>query len=330
VDVIDQGIGDIFTDPDADKARAFFRGKSRKMENKVMSVKEAVEKYVHDGDYFVTGGFGANRVPIAVCHEILRQGRKNLGFSGQTTTHDFQVLCAGEAFNRCDAAYIVGLEARGLSPNARKYMESGKVKVTEWSNYAMAVRYKAAAAGVSFYPSRHFMGTDTLKYSAGKVIECPFTKTKYVALPALYPDVAAIHVHEADMYGNCRVRGITVSDSEKARAAKRLIITCEKLISTDEIRRDPSYTIIPFWCVDAVCEVPYGSYPGNMYGEYFSDEEHLREWLKVETDPAAFKAFLDRNIYGCKDHFEYIQKNGGMAKMQMLRQKEMMLVGARE
>lgn len=126
------------------------------------------------------------------------------------------------------------------------------------------------------------------------------------------------------------MRGITVSDFDKARAAKRLIITCERLISIDEIRRDPSYTIIPFWCVDAVCEVNYGSYPGNMYGEYFSDEEHLREWLKVETDPAAFKAFLDKNIYGCKDHFEYIQQNGGMAKMQMLRQKEMMLIGARE
>lgn len=330
MEVIEQGIGEVFTDPDADKARAFFREKSRKMENKVMSVKEAVEKFVHDGDYLKGGGFGANRVPIAVYHEILRQGRKNLGLSGQTTTHDFEILCAGEVFNRCDAAYIVGLEARGLSPNARRYMESGKVKVSEWSNYAMAVRLKAAAAGVSFYPARNLMGTDTFKYSGGKVIECPFTKTKYVALPALYPDVAAIHVHEADMYGNCRVRGITVSDFDAARAAKYVIITCERLISTDEIRRDPSFTVIPFWCVDAVCEVPYGSYPGNMYGEYFSDEDHLREWMKVETDPEAFKAFLDKNIYSCKNHFEYIQKNGGMEKMQLLRQKEMMFVGARK
>ena len=330
MDVIEQGVGEIFTDPDADKARAFFRTKSRKMEDKVMSVKDAVEKYVHDGDYLTVGGFGANRVPIAVCHEILRQGRKNLGFSGHTSTHDFQVLCAGEVFNRCDVAYVVGLEARGLSPNARKYMESGKVQVTEWSNYAMSVRYKAASAGVSFYPARNLMGTDTLKYSAGKVIECPFTKTKYVALPALYSDVAAIHVHEADKYGNCRVRGITVSDFDVARSTKRLIVTCERLITNDEIRRDPSYTVIPFWCVDAVCEVPYGSYPGNMLGEYFSDEDHLREWMKVETDPAAFKEFLDKNIYSCKDHFEYIQKNGGMAKMQLLRQKEMMFVGARK
>ncbi len=328
--VIDQGIGKIFTDPDADKARAFFRTKNRKLESKVMSVKEAVEKFVHDGDYLTLGGFGANRVPIAVAHEIVRQGRKNMGFAGHTSTHDFQILCAGEVFNKCDVAYIVGLEARGLSPNARRYMESGKVEVSEWTNYSLSVRFKAAAAGVSFYPSRNIMGTDTFKYSGAKIIECPFTGTKYAVMPALYPDVSAIHVHEADIYGNCRARGITVSDFDVARASKRLIITCERLISNDEIRRDPSYTVIPYWCVDAVCEVPYGSYPGNMYAEYFSDEEHIREWMKTEEDPIEFKKFIEKNIYSCKDHFEYVEKNGGIHKLLKLRDKEFMFVKARD
>jgi len=330
VEVIDQGIGKIFTDPDPDKAREFFRKKSRKLESKLMSVKEAVEKFVRDGDYLTLGGFGANRIPAAVAHEIVRQGRKNMGFAGHTSTHDFQILCAGEVFNKVDVAYIVGLEARGLSPNARRYMESGKVEVSEWTNYSLAVRFKAAAAGVSFYPARNMMGTDTFKYSGAKIIECPFTGTKYVAQPALYPDVSAIHVHESDIYGNCRVRGITVSDFDVARASKRLIITCERLISDEEIRRDPSYTVIPYWCVDAVCEVPYGSYPGNMYAEYFSDEEHIREWLKVEEDPVEFKKFIEKNIYSCKDHFEYIEKNGGMHKLLKLREKEFMFLKARD
>jgi glutaconate CoA-transferase subunit A len=329
VDVLDQGIGKIFTDPDADKARAIFRQKNRKLESKVMTVKEAVEKFVKDGDYLTLGGFGANRIPAAVAHEIVRQGRKNMGFAGHTSTHDFQILCAGEVFDKLDVAYIVGLEARGLSANARKYMESGKVDVSEWTNYSLSVRFKAAAAGVSFYPSRNIMGTDTFKFSGAKIIQCPFTGTKYAAMPAIYPDVSAIHVHEADIYGNCRVRGITVSDFGVARASKRLIITCERLIPNDEIRRDPSYTVIPYWLVDAVCEVPYGSYPGNMLGEYFSDEEHLREWMKVEQDPDEFKKFLEKNIYSCKDHFEYIEKNGGLRKLQMLRQKEWMFIGAR-
>jgi glutaconate CoA-transferase subunit A len=330
VDVIDQGCGKIFTDPDADKAREFFRTKNRKLESKLMSVKEAVEKYVHDGEYLTLGGFGANRVPIAVAHEIVRRGRKNMGFAGHTSTHDFQILCAGEVFNKVDVAYIVGLEARGLSPNARRYMESGKVEVSEWTNYSLSVRFKAAAAGVSFYPSRNIMGTDTFKFSGAKIIECPFTGTKYAAMPALYPDVSVLHVHESDIYGNCRVRGITVSDFDVARASKHLIITCERLISIDEIRRDPSMTVIPYWLVDAVCEVPYGSYPGNMYAEYFSDEEHIREWLKVEEDPVEFKKFLDKNIYSCKDHFEYIEKNGGMHKLLKLREKEFMFLKARD
>jgi glutaconate CoA-transferase subunit A len=330
VDVIDQGCGKIFTDPDADKAREFFRTKNRKLESKLMSVKEAVEKYVHDGEYLTLGGFGANRVPIAVAHEIVRRGRKNMGFAGHTSTHDFQILCAGEVFNKVDVAYIVGLEARGLSANARRYMESGKVEVSEWTNYSLSVRFKAAAAGVSFYPSRNIMGTDTFKFSGAKIIECPFTGTKYAAMPALYPDVSVLHVHESDIYGNCRVRGITVSDFDVARASKHLIITCERLISIDEIRRDPSMTVIPYWLVDAVCEVPYGSYPGNMYAEYFSDEEHIREWLKVEEDPVEFKKFLDKNIYSCKDHFEYIEKNGGMHKLLKLREKEFMFLKARD
>ncbi|HYA13562.1 MAG TPA: CoA-transferase [Syntrophales bacterium] len=330
MEAIEQGIGKIFTDPDADKAREFFRKKSRKLESKVMSVKEAVEKFVHDGDYLTLGGFGANRAPIAAAHEIVRQGRKNMGFAGHTSTHDFQILCAGEVFNKLDVAYIVGLEARGLSPNARRYMESGKVEVSEWTNYSLSVRFKAAAAGVSFYPSRNIMGTDSFKYSGAKIIECPFTGTKYAAMPALYPDVSVLHVHESDIYGNCRARGIIVSDFDVARASKHLIITTERLISNEEIRRDPSLTDIPYWCVDAVCEIPYGAYPGNMYQEYFSDEEHLREWLKVEEDPEELKKFLDENIYSCKDHFEYIEKNGGMHKMLKLREKEFMFLKARD
>ena len=109
-----------------------------------------------------------------------------------------------------------------------------------------------------------------------------------MAVPALYPDVAAIHVHEADRYGNCRLRGTSVADLDLARAAKKLIITCERLIPNDDIRQDPTRTVIPFFCVDAVCEVPFGSYPGNMPYEYFSDEDHLRQWLEVEDTPTPF------------------------------------------
>ena len=325
MEVLEQGIGRLFTDPDADKAREFFRKKSRKMENKLMTLKDAIAKYVHDDDYLAIGGFGAIRTSVAACHEIMRQGRKKLAFCGHTSTHDFQILSAGKCFNRLDIAYIIGLEARGLSTVARKYMESGEVEVTEWTNYCLSARLKAATMGVSFVPVRNIMGTDTFKYSGAKKIKCPFTDQYYVLMPALYPDVSVIHVHEADVYGNSRIKGITISDLDLARASKHLIITTERIVSTETFRNEPTYTSIPFYLADAVCEVPFGSYPGNMPYEYFSDEEHLREWLETEKDVEAFEKFLEKNIYSCKTHFDYIRKNGGIERMWELRAKELMV-----
>ena len=321
-EVVAQGEGPLFMDPDADKAREFFRQKDRALKNKVTTVKEAVEKFVHDGNYLGIGGFGANRIPTAVCHEIVRQRKKNLIFAGHTSTHDFQILAAGEVFNRCDIAYIIGLEARGHSPNARRYMESGKVESCEWTNYSMALRFKAAAMGLSFLPGRSVMGTDTFKHSAAKVVKCPFTGKLFCLFPALWPDVAAVHVHEADIYGNCRLKGISIADLELARAAKRLIITCERLVHNDVIRNDPTQTVIPYYLADAVCEVPFGSYPGNMPYEYFSDEEHLRLWMQSEEDLEKFKKFLDQYIYRTKDFNEYLELCGGIQRINDLRAQE--------
>ena len=317
-----QGLGEVFTSVDVDDAREFFRKKNKRQESKITTVKQAITDYVKDGDYVGVGGFGGNRIPTSLLHEIVRQGRKNLGLSGHTATHDGQILAAGKCFDRCDIAYVVGLEARGLSKNARKMFENGEVKAVEWTNACLAWRYKAAAMGLPFMPTRSMMGTDTFKYSAAKEIECPFTGKKLAALPALYPDVALLHVHRADIYGNCQIDGIVVSDDDLVKAAKKVIITTEKIIDNEEIRREPNKTVIPYWCVDAVIEMPFGSYPANMPGEYFSDEEHLREWLNAEKDSATFKEFVNRNIYDCKDFYEYLNKNGGIEKIKELRNQE--------
>ncbi|NNF46008.1 MAG: CoA transferase subunit A [Desulfofustis sp.] len=323
--VIDEGQGKLFTNPDPDDARAFFRTKSRRLERKVMGLKDAIAAYVNDGDYLAIGGFGANRTPLAACHEIVRQGKKKLGFAGHTATHDMQVLSVGEVYDRLDVAYVVGLEARGLSRCSRKYIESGMVQLTEWTNYLLSVRLQAAACNVPFLPARVAMGTDTFKYGAGKTVECPFTGKKTLLVPALYPDVSVIHVHEADIYGNARFTGIGIADLELANASKRLIITTEKLISNKEVRRNPHNTQIPYYLVDAVCHVPFGAYPGNLAGEYFSDEDHLREWLDAEKDPDSFKAFVNKNIYECNSHEDYVNRNGGQTKMAELRMKELLL-----
>ena len=324
--VLEQGVNPLFMDPDPDEAREFFRKKPRAMTDKRMTEKEAVERFVPDGCYLAIGGFGANRIPNAIVHEIVRQRRKNLGFLGHTSTHDFQVLAAGNCFNRVDSAYIVGLEARGLSPNARRLMECGEIQITEWTNYALAARLRAAAEGVSFGIIRSMLGTDTFNMSCAKVVECPFTGKKYAAVPALWPDVAAIHVHEADIYGNSVIRGISMADMELARAAKRLIITTERLVRNSVLREDPTATSIPFYLVDAVVQVPYGGYPGNMPYLYFSDEEHLAQWLKVEKDPEEFAKFLDYYIYDVADFEEYLERCGGLKRIEELENLENLVV----
>ncbi len=321
------GRGPLFTDPDPDVARAFFREKKGALTDKLMSVSDAVARFVHDGDYLASGGFGGNRIATALLHEVVRQERTNLGFAGHTTTHDFQILAAGtrtgkQIFSRLDAAYILGLEARGLSAQARRLMESGEVEVCEWTNYALACRFRAAATGVPFVPVRSMLGTDTFRESAAKEIECPFTGKSLTVVPALYPDVALIHVHESDLFGNCRIRGITVADWDLARASKHVIVSAERIVSTDEIRSDPNATAIPAFCVDAVCHVPYGSYPGNMAGEYFSDEVHLKAWLDAERDVEVYRVFLDKYLYGVDCFESYLEICGGEERLAELRRLE--------
>ena len=115
-DEMNISVGTLFSPPDVEGARQFFAEKSRGMTNKLMSVSEAVTRFIHDGDYLASGGFGTVRISTAILHEIVRQGRKHLGFSGHTTTHDFEILAAGRCFDRCAAAYNAGLQIRGLSP----------------------------------------------------------------------------------------------------------------------------------------------------------------------------------------------------------------------
>lgn len=316
--------GKIFTEIDPDVMRAFFRKKSKKMVSKVTTVKKAVSDIIHDGDYIAIGGFGSIRIPTAVLHEIVRQGKKNLGFSGHTSTHDCEILAAGKCINRCDIAYVIGLEAMGVPKMTRKYFEN-EVEYVEWTNSTMSWRLKAAAMGLSFLPARTMLGTDTGKYSAAKEITCPFTGKKLFAVPALYPDVAVIHVHEADIYGNSHIKGIIVSDTDLARASKKLIITTEKIVPEEFFRNNPANTTIPFYLVDAVIEVPYGSYPGNMPYEYFLDIEHLKAWLNAENDPKTYTEFIEKNIYNCKDFNEYLNLNGGLEKLRKLRDIEYLI-----
>lgn len=322
LNIIKKGKGELFSPVDPFEFRKIRKEFNRGQREKLTTVSEAINKYVYDGCYLSSGGFGTNRIATSLLHEIVRQGKKNMSFAGHTTTHDYEILIAGGCLSEVDAAYIVGLEARGLSTCARKAHQAGKIKVTEWSNASLGWRLTAGARGIPFMPTYVNAGTDTFEYSASVQVECPFTGKPIVLVPALNPDVALIHVHRADKMGNCEIDGIDVADKDLAAAAKVTIVTCEEIVDTDYFREKPERTTIPWINVDAVINVPYGSYPGNMCGYYFSDEKHLKEWLVAEKDPENFKDFLAKYIYSSSNFDEYLEKCGGERNIEKLKKLE--------
>jgi 3-oxoacid CoA-transferase subunit A/glutaconate CoA-transferase subunit A len=309
---------------DPDEARAWMaENKSRQLKDKRMPLKEAVSRFTQDGDYCAFGGFGHVRFSMAGIYELIRQRRRNLAIAGKTAVHDVDVLIASGVVDRVDCAYSFGHELRGLSPAGRRAVEGGKVRVVaELSNASFQWRFRAAAMGLPWIPTRTMLGTDTLRHSAAKVVEDPMTGKPLALLPACYPDFAFIHVHRCDRYGNAQIDGTIIEDRELALAAKRLIITTEKVIDEEEIRRAPDRTVIPFFVVDAVCEVPYGSHPGNMPLLYYSDEEHMAEWLSLSRTEEGVERYLQKYVYPVGDFQEYVELVGGAEKMEKLRRIE--------
>lgn len=317
---------EMFSKVTPEEARKWFKEKkSRALKSKVMGISEAIKKYVHNGDYLSTGGFGHIRIPMAALYEIVKQEINNLSVSAHTAIHDVDILLAGNCVKNVDVSYFTGYELRPLySKLGSRLVKEGAINVVDWSNAALAWRFKAASMGISFMPTKTMLGTDTFKVSGAKLVECPFTGEKYCAVPALFPDVAIIHVHRCDMYGNSQIDGITVSDYDVARAAKRLIISTEKLIDTEEIRNNPERTIIPYFLVDAVVEAPYGSHPGEMPYLYYFDEEHIAEYLKATQDETGekLKTYLEKYVFGVNNFTEYFELIGGENKMKLLEKIE--------
>lgn len=309
MEILEEGQGKILQPPDLNAFREHNRGKDRALTDKRMTEAEAVKKFIHDGDYIGTELYGTVRCPQSLVNEIVRQGKKDLRVAGQGV-YELDMLLAAGLVKALDHTYI-GLEVYGISHCLRREVESGRVEqCVEWSNAAIAWRFKAAAMGVPFIPTRSMLGTDTLKHSAAKVVEDPFTGEPVALLPALILDTGLIHVHRADKYGNAQIDGISGFGVELARASKNLIISAEEIIPTEEIRKQPDRTMIPYYLVDAVVHAPFGSHPGEMCYRYERDEPHIKSWVEASQDPDTAEKYLDTYIYGVKDHQEYLKLIG--------------------
>ncbi len=324
MDVIKEGKGELIGWHDPDEAREWvLKNKSRELKDKTTSAKEAVSQYVHDGDFIASGGFGHIRVSMAIIYEIIRQKKRNLSMAGKTSVHDLDVLIGAGCVNRVEAAYSFGHELRGLSPASRRMVESGQCRViAENSNAGYQWRWLAAMMGLSFIPSRNLLGTDTGNYSCCKVVTDPFNGKPINLIPAAYPDVAFIHVHRCDIYGNAQIDGILVEDFELSRCARRLIITTEEIIDNEIIRKEPWRTSIPFFVVDAVIETPFGSHPCEMPEMYYYDEDQIAEWLKLSKTPEGTEEYLEKYVFSVDNFQEYLNRYVGIKRLNYLKKRE--------
>ena len=199
MEVIASGTGE-FRMPDPDGLRAHVREhKDRRLVSKVMSEKEAVERFVHDGDYVSYDLNSAQRGPTALLREIIRQRKKDLWVAAKFTGFDVTLLVAGGCLSKVDVGWFI------VGRTVREAIDAGRLTLIEWTNGALAYRHLAGAMGLPFLPLRSFGGTDGFNYSGAKLISDPYTGGPITIVPALNPDVALIHVHQADVFGNARI-----------------------------------------------------------------------------------------------------------------------------
>jgi glutaconate CoA-transferase subunit A len=278
---------------------------------KVMSMEESVKKFVKDGDVIWLGGVNQHQA-IAAMHEIARQKIRNLTLVGLIT--DAAVLLAAKCIRKVLCSFIGPIRYKRYDDSLIKLCADDGVfvEIEEYSNFALAMRLLAGSLGIPFITTKTLWGTDCLKVNPNiKFVECPFTGEKLVALPSLNPDVAIIHVQRSDPFGNAQKWGIIGADDIAAKAAKKVIVSCEEVVDSDVIRRDSNRTLIQGFRVNAVVEEPWGAHPWFVYGYYDVDFPFLVKYLMPPKEGGYLEAinkFMEEWVYGVANRREYIDK----------------------
>jgi len=281
------------------------------IDGKLMSMHEAAKK-VTDGSSICCPSFGYEKVAFAFIRELIRQRKRNLYLYGSGMNVDADMLIGAGCFRKAEIGHI-GFENIGLAPCFRRFVESGRMEVEDYSNFIMTMRFWAGMMGLPFIPLRSGLGTGILTtISKSKAIEmdCPFTGQKLVAYSAVNPDFTILHVQRVDTEGNAHIDGPVYDNVEKAKSAKSLIVTCEEIVTSDFVRRSPEKTMIPGFLVKAVVEVPWGAHPYACYKYYDYDWEHIEQYAQDAKDEKKFDEYLNRYVHGVDDNWGYLKEIG--------------------
>jgi glutaconate CoA-transferase subunit A len=295
---------------------------------KICSLMEAAA-LVRDGDVVAIGGHTARRHPMALVRELVRQGRKRLHVAGWNNGIDMDLLIGGGCVATVETSYI-GIGSFGLARNYRRWAEAGRLRVIEHSETTAMDRFRAAAIGLGFLTTKTGLGTDLIAHNEHLTeVRDPFTGEPWVAVRALYPDVAVIHAHTADRFGNVQLDAARWHDNSVdvmiAKAARRSIVTVEQIVSEAAIKRAPINTILPRVDVTCVVEAPYGAHPCCCDARYQYDLEHLALYYQRSRTQADFDGYLDAYVRGPADHWAYLDRIGSRRLMAVSTKRSVML-----
>ncbi len=261
----------------------------------VTTLSEAVNALVSDGDAVALEGF-THLIPFAAAHELLRQNRRELELIRMTPDLLYDQMIGMGAARKLVFSYGGNPGVGGLH-RFRDAIEHGwprPIELEEHSHAGMANRYAAGAARLPFAVMRGYVGTDLASRTRVEPITCPFTGEQLVAVPALRPDVAIVHAQEADGDGNVQLWGIPGVQKEAVLAADRVLVTVERIV--DELAPRPGGVVIPGWVIDAVVEVPGGSYPSYSLGLTSRDNDFYRFWDKLSRDREQFTEWMQEHV----------------------------------
>ncbi len=275
--------------------------------SKVMTAAEAVSRFVRPGAILGMGGQNIGRCPMALTHEIIRQRIGRLNVVGCNLSISMDQLAGAGLIRRTECG-TGNLERFGTTFCWRRGIENGTIEIEDYSHLAMVSRFLAGEMGVPFMPVRSLLGSDILWEPDGGarpgkavITENPWNPGERVALVrALQPDVSIVHVQRADPLGNVIIEGFATHEPEMMRASRRVIVSCEELVSTDEIRAHPERTTVPFMYVHAVVAQRYGAYPTSVYGYYDYDGDQIAAYQDAaRAGSPAIDEYLQRHIWGC-------------------------------
>ena len=249
--------------------------------SKVMTLAD-MASLVPDGASVALGGSFLHRGPFAFVRELIRQGKRHLEIIKQSPGYDIDILCRAGCVAKVRAG-IVAMEGNfGLAPWYRRAVEQKQVTLEEHACMTLTAGLRAAAFGIPFQPVGGVHGSDLPTLNHWASITDPYgSGTEVWVIPAIQPDIAVIHVNEANEQGDARVYGTYNWDRILTRAAKRVVVITETLASVESFQERPELTLVPSFMVQAVAVVPHGAWPGSC-------------WPLYEVDYPAVEAYMDR------------------------------------